>query len=583
MIARVFLFLRSIKKSTKNSATEKFEGESSEEVARKAMDDEQQLIFAEFTFMLRGNLLSQYLGNADWQGRADAMMKLREAFDCADVDGNNQLELDELEFVVLSMNPKAETTADDIHEVWAVLNPDKKPFITFTEFTYGMIKVREDPELSTVVPMDVPNRFELLSLVIDSPINEAEEKLIFMNMGPLERFGVGILRRTEKGSDTMDMATIKAKVSEGCCGTLHVLTKEQRSKADWLHYSCVAQACFIGGFFTLLPGLFENWLVYTYETDGMVDAYWTCPGETRDAGARGEEFGATDSLWPMIGGSMVPPFHNLSLPTCPYGTCTSVPANVSAYMETGGNAAMGGLWTNTQPLSDECTLKAPKATDCGDSYKQVSCSESSWRWCDPELFGTEVELNCSPLQMTPFDSSRLHIWWVLNVIGIVTGIVFELGLLMYTAVRSAVLVSAAVDLRLIPLNQDRAFVADMLVRAAFEMGDPEGEFLGVQTEIDDDARERSGAEDTLRNILSAVWYKGKAIITGVLLKQVTVRWLTTYDTATWIKPFAGTMAATIFWDGMTCHSIMKAAELRAIGVTTGVEVFNEIMSVRVHN
>lgn len=71
-------------------------------------------------------------------------------------------------------------------------------------------------------------------------------------------------------------------------------------------------------------------------------------------------------------------------------------------------------------------------------------------------------------------------------------------------------------------------------------------------------------------------YKGKAIITGVLLKQVCVR-VTTYDTAMWLKPYFGVTVATVLWDGMTCHSIMKGAELRAIGVTTSIEVFNEII------
>jgi hypothetical protein len=35
--------------------------------------------------------------------------------------------------------------------------------------------------------------------------------------------------------------------------------------------------------------------------------------------------------------------------------------------------------------------------------------------------------------------------------------------------------------------------------------------------------------------------------------------------------------ATVIWDSMTCHCIMKDAEMRAIGVTTSIEVFNDIM------
>ena len=49
-----------------------------------------------------------------------------------------------------------------------------------------------------------------------------------------------------------------------------------------------------------------------------------------------------------------------------------------------------------------------------------------------------------------------------------------------------------------------------------------------------------------------------------------------YDTATWIKPYTGTMTACILWDSMMCHAIMRRVEIRAIGVTTAVEVFNDI-------
>ena len=55
-------------------------------------------------------------------------------------------------------------------------------------------------------------------------------------------------------------------------------------------------------------------------------------------------------------------------------------------------------------------------------------------------------------------------------IGIVIGIVVEIFFLMSTAVRSAIMVSKAIDLRLVPLNAERAFVAKMLVRAALEIG-----------------------------------------------------------------------------------------------------------------
>ena len=47
---------------------------------------------------------------------------------------------------------------------------------------------------------------------------------------------------------------------------------------------------------------------------------------------------------------------------------------------------------------------------------------------------------------------------------------FELAGLIIVAIRGAVRVADSIDLRLVPLNEDRAFVANMLVRSAFEMG-----------------------------------------------------------------------------------------------------------------
>lgn len=66
--------------------------------------------------------------------------------------------------------------------------------------------------------------------------------------------------------------------------------------------------------------------------------------------------------------------------------------------------------------------------------------------------------------------------------GIVIGIVFELNLLIFVAIRSSVRVADSIDLRLVPLNEDRAFVANMLVRAAFEMGTtPRGSYRHSHT------------------------------------------------------------------------------------------------------
>ena len=91
-------------------------------------------------------------------------------------------------------------------------------------------------------------------------------------------------------------------------------------------------------------------------------------------------------------------------------------------------------------------------------------------------------------------------FWVLNVAGIVLGIAFELSLLMYTALRSAVKVSAAIDLRLTPLNADRAKVAGMLIRTVFELPDPEDDSLGIDAAKEAGAAGRSKFWDVVSRI-----------------------------------------------------------------------------------
>ena len=50
-------------------------------------------------------------------------------------------------------------------------------------------------------------------------------------------------------------------------------------------------------------------------------------------------------------------------------------------------------------------------------------------------------------------------------------------------------------------------------------GDPEGEILGIQTELED-KKDEDGRWQKLNTAFSALWYKGKAVITGTVLKQV---------------------------------------------------------------
>jgi Ca2+-binding EF-hand superfamily protein len=458
LLAASAQLLRSKKKPGQAAADE---AAAAEARTLAKMQDGGELIFAEYAHMMRAGALRPHLP-ADWRARAGEMRKLREAFDAADVDGDNRLELAELEMCILSMNPKADIQPADIRRVWAVLNPAGKEWIAYGEFVRGMLLVKADPALARAVPLDVPNRFMLLSLLIDTPINEEQEALIYGKMAGLEKWGVKLLEKMRRPK--MERLEIQKMLGQACTGQLHYLTEEQRTRVGRLHRSCVLQACLIAMVFTGLPGLWENFLVYTYETDGAVDAYWTCAATVGDPSAPPWEGNAPSGTG------------NLTLQHCPYGLCTSIPPNATEFLAI---RAAGGAWDDGDgpcPLVGACDARG---MGCTPLLKTVLTRDGGLRE------GGE---------------GAVLAFWVLNVAGIVLGIAFELSLLMYTALRSAVKVSAAIDLRLTPLNADRAKVAGMLIRTVFELPDPEDDSLGIDAAKEAGAAGRSKFWDVVSRI-----------------------------------------------------------------------------------
>ena len=146
---------------------------------------DRELGFKEFEQLMSGPLLSNVLSlsDGDWAQRVNAIRQLRRAFDMADVDGNDQLEAEELETVLLALDPSSQVTEADAQFVWAVLNPDGKAFLTWADFLGGMGFVRKDERAQSILNAGVnPNKWELLSLLIDSPISASENQRLMSDL-----------------------------------------------------------------------------------------------------------------------------------------------------------------------------------------------------------------------------------------------------------------------------------------------------------------------------------------------------------------------------------------------------------------
>ena len=79
-------------------------------------------------------------------------------------------------------------------------------------------------------------------------------------------------------------------------------------------------------------------------------------------------------------------------------------------------------------------------------------------------------LNVTSTEPDPLHLERVYMFWSFNggALGIFTG--FEIAGLYYFGLLNAVRVANCIDMRLLPMNRDRAAVAQSLIRAALELG-----------------------------------------------------------------------------------------------------------------
>jgi len=92
---------------------------------------------------------------------------------------------DDLLFVVVRGTPREIKDSD--FDGWGIR-------LTFSDFLFGMVEVQRNERTAGWVDIDKPNRWELLSLIIDTPVSKDAHKKIVDGMSGLEKLGIKMVR-----------------------------------------------------------------------------------------------------------------------------------------------------------------------------------------------------------------------------------------------------------------------------------------------------------------------------------------------------------------------------------------------------
>ena len=425
-----------------------------------------------------------------------------------------------------------------------------------------------------------PNKWELLSLLIDTPVSQLEEKQILANLDGIEKMGIAMIKRDLL---PMDKERMKGVLNRAGNGELRKLDPSQKDRMAGCKNKATLVSGFIGFLLTVVPCAAEMLLIDYLKVDGAKDRYDVCNLYS-------------EIKWDVNETAGESPFMEYPLPDAKDNwrllACSVRPVNASTvyYNSVFDETMYYGVDTTVDTGQGEMYWDSLKIQRRDEYYDSKAYLPANWdgdalclpgkTWQDEYENNKERCANCECEICQCFHHKDgaiggevggknpvLEFWVILGSM-IAINVVFEIALLMYYAVQYCVKVAWALDQRLVPLNADRAFVADSLVRAAFELGNPTSPVLGV-----DPHTEQAGK---LKVLVMVLLYKGKVVLTGLIMKTI-FGLVTPVGFNSYWKPWLGTCGGTLLWDGLIASCIVLQAQIRGFGVYTSAELFNEIM------
>lgn len=136
--------------------------------------------------------------------------------------------------VLVAMDPHHSLTHDDMLYLWGVIcrldhTPEDQEAATgtpldFNAFLHGMAAVSKDPKCTGWMDVDKANKWELMSLIIDTPVSKAEEARIIDGLTGIEKLGINMIKANHTAMEREHMRDVLTRVGEG---KLRVLNAKQ--------------------------------------------------------------------------------------------------------------------------------------------------------------------------------------------------------------------------------------------------------------------------------------------------------------------------------------------------------------------
>ena len=166
---------------------------------------------------------------------------------------------------LLSSDASVEPSPNDLEDIWKMLDREGDGEVDWFDFLRSMTMIEDHPTASRMIAgIDKPNRWALVSLLIDVPCCKIREQELLDDMSGVERKGIQFLEFYQRPIDHVEL---HARLKRATKGELRRKTPEQLKRIKWIRMWLQFHLLWIATITNGIAGLWENYLMWARATD----------------------------------------------------------------------------------------------------------------------------------------------------------------------------------------------------------------------------------------------------------------------------------------------------------------------------